>query len=252
MITRNNIIRTLDKGLKDNPSVLAMWLEGADVHSRADEYSDIDIWFSVEDGKEEKTFNEIKKILEGIAPVDICYKVSNNPTLKVEQRFFHLKNTSEFMIIDISIRSASRKWWFTKGYEDEKAKIIFDKKNIIRYKSAGNNASEREKRIKELEGIFQIFSVWPKKEIKRKNFLEAFENYEKYVLQPLVELLRLKFCPTKSDFYLTKISKDIPKEYLKQIEQLYRVSFIKDIEKNQIKAQKLFNQIKQLLITSAS
>ena len=228
MNKRNIIIKSLEKGLKDNPNVLAMWLEGSDVHGRIDQYSDMDIWFSVKDGKEEQIFHKIRQILGNISPLDLEYKVNDDPVLKVKQRFFHLKNTSEFLIIDISIRSASRKWWFTKGHEDEKAKIVFDKGKVIQYKSSTKQINNLKKRINELEDFVKIFSIWIKKEIKRKNFLEAFDNYEKYVLHPLMELLRLRFSPTKSEYYLTKISKDIPKKYLKEIEQLYKVSSINE------------------------
>lgn len=59
-VSRENIINAIGDGLRDDGLVYAMWLEGSDAHGLQDEYSDIDIWLDVEDGKAEDVLDSIR------------------------------------------------------------------------------------------------------------------------------------------------------------------------------------------------
>jgi hypothetical protein len=50
------------------------------------------------------------------------------------------------------------------------------------------------------------------KQVRRGKFVEAFGYYERYVLQPLVEALRLAYAPRRSDYYVKDIYRDLPAE----------------------------------------
>lgn len=240
-ITRQQIIEALNIGLKNDPTVFAFWLEGADVHDRVDQYSDIDIWLDVKDTHESKILKKAETILSRLGKIDFAHEVEH-PHPKIRQKFFHLKNTSEFLIIDVCIQSHSRVFWYTKEFKDEKAKIIFDKSNVVQYKSVDQKKFNKEisDRVQELEKTFIFFQAWVNKSINRENFLEALGSYHEKVLQPLVEILRIRYEPTKKDFYLNGISLDIPKKILKELEDLYKINSINDIKAKSQKANKLF------------
>lgn len=245
-MTRDKIINRFADKLKNNSFVYAFWLEGADVHNRVDEYSDIDIWIDVEDKHESEIFNEIEVILSELGKIDFDHEISH-PHPKIRQKFFHLEGTSDFLIIDICLQSHSRVFWYREGFQDEKAKIIFDKSNVVQYKAVDQQEFDEEisTRVKELKKTFIFFQTWVKKSVNRGNFLEALGSYHEKVLEPLVEILRIKHQPTQNDFYLKDISKDIPKKLLPELEDLYKITSIEDIKTKSQKAKELFFSVVQ-------
>ena len=240
-MTRDEIIEHLTDKLKNDSLVYAFWLEGADAQDRTDEYSDIDIWLDVEDGHESETLNKIEIILSELGKVDFSYEVKH-PHPKIKQGFFHIEGTSEFLIIDVCVQSHSRVFWYTEGFQDEKAKVIFDKDNVIKYKPMNQQEFEKETsaRIAELKKTFPFFQTLVKKSANRGNFLEALGSYHEKILNPLVEILRIKYQPTKKDFYLKDISRDIPKKLLTELEDLYKIDSLDDIKTKGQKAEELF------------
>lgn len=244
-ITRTQIISSL-KELEKDSKVYAYWLEGADAHGRVDKYSDIDIWIDVSDNYVSKAFVKIEKILSKLGKIDYSFEKEHNHP-KIRQKFYHLKGTSEFLVIDICIQKHSRVFWYTYGYKDEKVKIIFDKSNVVNYKKLNKSKFDKEikQKILKLDKSFIFFQMWVKKEANRKHFLQSFAAYQKYVLMPLVELIRLKYIPTKSGYNLAGISGDnIPQPIIKQLEDLYKISSIEDIKKKMKIANKLYQKVR--------
>jgi hypothetical protein len=242
-INRNQIIESIKKGLINDSRVYAFWLEGADAHNRVDKYSDIDIWLDVEDDGIDKIIKKLKLILVKISPIDFEYE-KNHPHPKIRQIFFHLKGSSEFLIIDVCIQKHSREFWYTHEFVDEKAKIIFEKEKVVKYHCL--NRKEFEKNLKDsvnkIEKRYLFFQAWIKKAAKRNNFLEALEYYYKYCLEPLVELLRIRWSPTKKDFNLKDIKKDLPKNIIAELEDLYKINSISEINIKLKKANLLFKK----------
>lgn len=243
-ISRETIILKLKQILFNDPSVYAFWLEGADAINKVDQYSDVDIWLDVKDGQESAVFNKIKKILSEISIIDFELEVTH-PHPKIRQKFFHLKNTSEFLIIDICLQSHSRVFWYTNEHAGEKVKIIFDKRKVVKFRKLDKDKFNREmiERKKYLQKTYFFYQLWIKKELKRKNFLGAFNYYHIKVLQPLVEFYRIKYQPTKKDYFLKDIKEDLPKNIVLKLENLCKIKSLFDIEKNIKIANKLFNEI---------
>jgi hypothetical protein len=224
-ITRERIINELGKKLVKNPSVFAFWLEGADAHNTVDEYSDIDVWFDVQDGYEKTVIKQVEAILSKISPLDFKHE-TNHPHPKIRQMFFHLKATPEFLIVDVCVQSHSREFWYTDGNADEKVKIIFEKGKVIEFRKPDmiEFNSLQKKRVKEIRKTFLFFQAWVKKGVNRGNFLEALKYYNEFVLDPLVELFRIRYSPTKRAFGLKHIERDLPRSVLQTLEDLYKIN----------------------------
>jgi len=244
LINREQIIKKLADELKVDPFIFAFWLEGADALNTVDDYSDIDIWLDVQDGHESVVMEQIHAVLSQIAPLDFEHEVEH-PHPKIRQNFFHLQGTSEFLIIDVCIQSHSREFWFTKGSKDEEAKIIFDKKGVVAFRDLDETKFRdgQKNRVEELKKTFPFFSAWVKKEVKRNNFLEAVSYYRPLVLDPLVELLRIRYEPTKREFGLKHIKRDLPHDVFLQLEDLYKVNSVSEINMNLDKANTLFFEV---------
>ena len=153
---RNQIINKLEDELKNNSFVFAFWLEGADALNTVDEYSDMDVWLDVQDGHEGMAIEQVQSILSKIAPLDFEHEI-DHPHPKIRQKFFHLKDTSEFLIIDVCVQSHSREFWYTNKNADEKVKIIFEKGKVIEFRNLDKIEFQnlQKKRIDELKKTIQ-------------------------------------------------------------------------------------------------
>lgn len=241
---RNTIINYISSDLEKNPSVNALWLEGADAHSRVDEYSDIDLWMDVTDGKESEILYRLEIILSNIGVIDFSYE-QPHPHKKIRQKFFHLQNTSEYLVIDVCVQSHSRIFRYTKEYKDEKVKILFDKTNVVMFKTIDKEKFDKRiaDEIDDLKKTFVFFQVRLKKSLQRNLFLESVWMYHEKVLKPLVKLLRLRFESTKHEHYLKDASADIPQKYLSILEDVYKITSIVDIKQKMLIANKLFEEL---------
>lgn len=56
----------------------------------------------------------------------------------------------------------------------------------------------------------------------------------------------MKYQPTKREYYLKDIKKDLPKNIILKLENLYKIKLLSDIEKNTKFANKLFNEISKI------
>lgn len=243
MDKRAQIIVALKENLEQNDSVFALWLEGADSTGALDELSDVDIVADVKDGEEENVYRAIEDILSGIGKLDLNYKSEQGSPL-LRYKIYHIENTPEHLLIDVSVQSHSRDFEFIKDNTAESPSVLFDKTGVIKFKEVPDEElqdSINERLVHLKAAFFQRSKV--EKYVKRGKFLEALVYYHKNVLQPLVELIRLKYTPLISEYHLVHISDHLPKELVAEIEELYKVASLQEIESNLDKAKELFEKM---------
>lgn len=231
-ISREEVIASIRNRFERDPSVFAFWLEGADSLGTVDEYSDIDVWLDVEDGKEEDTFAALCQSLREIGELDICQE-QENPDPKIRQRFYHIEGSSKFLLIDVCIQSHSREISFTNGFEGEKVMPIFDKAGVIKFRDIDQSdfTQALDNRLNELEDAFTVRKIWVDKELRRERFLEAFGYYME-IVELLIEALRIRHSPTKHDFGFKHLSRDLPKEIVDRLSNLVKADSLEELERN--------------------
>jgi len=232
VIDRNAIIDRLVEALKPLPFVHAFWLEGADANIAVDEYSDIDFWVDFEDEHEELAYEAVENALLEISAIDYKYVV-NHGHPKIRQRIYHLENTSEFLMIDFCWQLHSRprdEFTYIENDNIEAVKVLFDKCNVIRYKPmnrsdfAGYNAP----RLEEAK-YRRTQHMRAEKYVRRGQYLEAYAYYNRYVLEPIIDLLRLIYTPAYTDYYLVHISQHIPVAEREKLEFFAKIGSLDDI-----------------------
>jgi len=181
-LDRDFIIKFIKEYAISKEYVYAMWLEGADGLNKVDEYSDIDIWFDVEDSKRDSFIEELIGKLSELGKID---SRMDKTTTEIYQSNIHLENTSEFLTIDLAAQNDSRNkdaTCFTKGSITEVPLVIFDRKNIISFKEKDLIDKNMLKRVYEEKKnrILQYSRVT--KYIKRKQYLECFMEYDKQIV----------------------------------------------------------------------
>ena len=72
--------------------------------------------------------------------------------------------------------------------------------------------------------------------------LEALGYYHREVLEPLTQLLRLRYCPVKYDYGLKHLYADLPREVTAELEELYAVVTLADLPAAVGRADALFGE----------
>ena len=237
-IQREQIIKHLEDSLKNNPSIFAFWLEGSDANGSVDQYSDLDFWLDVADGQESKILEEIENSLSTLGELDFSYQIKH-PHPLIKHKIFHIKGTPEFLLLDVCVQSHSRNFEFVRGYDDE-PKVLFNRGGMkFRELDQSEFESELKERIHHLKNTFaQQSRVLGK--IERGEFLESIMYYNRWVLEPLVELLRIKYIPRKREYFFKHIRRDLPKEVVDQLENLVKTESLEDMKEKIEMASKLF------------
>jgi predicted nucleotidyltransferase len=251
MIDRHTIINKLSENLEPLPFVVALWLEGADATGTADEYSDIDFWVDFKDEYENQAIEAVESALSEIAEIDYKY-IMRHEHPKIRQRIYHLAGTSEYLMIDFCWQFHSRPKDEYSYYENdpiEAAKVIFDKAGVIQRKpmDISKFAEWNTNRLEEAK-YRRTQHVRAEKYVHRGQYLEAYAYYNRYVLEPLIDVLRLIYTPAHAHYYFVHISQHIPAQERERLEYFAQISSLDDILKKIPKAGEWFDELIKKLV----
>jgi hypothetical protein len=233
---RREIINALVSSLEGNPKVIATFLAGADAHDAIDEYSDIDFDIVVSDAD---SIDEIEKIVEEtlqkFSPIKTELRVSTGNGLTVIHQF---EKISKFLHVDVLYMTNAEK------INKDEVNVLFDKEDVIKVKDYPESevAEKIKNRVEVIEKYNELRQTYVERALNRGLYLEAEEKYRELVLKNLIEALRLQYCPQKSDYHVKHISKDLPEDIVKEIENLFKVTSVEEIREKNIKANELLTQ----------
>jgi hypothetical protein len=253
-ISRDEILEAIVSGLGGEDYILAVWLEGSDGTKSVDEYSDIDLVCYVKDGRVDDAVSRLDHTLNRIGQVDIAYEQPGRPANN-RYKVYHLEETPESLLIDVTFQSESFPVSFL--YEDKTVVplVLVDKADVVKFQNA-DTVSYRSRLRSQLIQAQGIYSQRSRavKYTKRGLFLESLIYYQKYVLQPLVEVLRIIHTPFQADYFLVHATRDLPADVVSVLETLYGVKSVKEIAERIDLADELFDkaviEAEKLLSTS--
>jgi predicted nucleotidyltransferase len=243
-LTRLRIIQTLVEALKPLDFVHALYEGGSAAFNRVDEWSDIDLYAVVDDGKMKDTFSEIEKALESLSPIAQKLEIPQLPWPGVSQVFYKLKVTSQYLLIDFAVLENSSPEKFLEPQIHGNAVFYFSKRGKIHIPSFDMVEFRRkmlERRLK-LKTRFELFNIFVQKEINRSNNIQAIELYRSLTLAALVEALRMKYGPLHYDFKTSYVYHELPAETVSSLEKLYFVKDPDDLKRKYRKATKWFEE----------
>ncbi|MCK5309577.1 MAG: hypothetical protein KAJ64_02930 [Thermoplasmata archaeon] len=220
---RRTVLDAIVNALEPLDYVHAFWEGGAAGFSRADDWSDIDVQGIVDDDHIEDVFKIVDKVVEKLGGDVARFRLPEPTWHGHSQCFYKLKNASPFLLIDLAIMKESTEadkfdTWATHGVPQ----TCFDKKGLIQEVKIipEEQAKAIMGRLDMLKNLFEIFYIMPMKETNRGNHVEAMFFYLGQTYRPLVEVLRMKYCPQRFNYATRYVHYDLPEDIVKQLENL--------------------------------
>jgi hypothetical protein len=227
--SRDQLIAILRNRLESDERVLACWLEGADATGPVDAFSDIDFCVAVVNGAIDTVTEQAREALMALGDLDIDHPLIENPDRS--HVVFHVVGTSPDLLVDFCAYVVGHGSTFVRDDPIEKPLELFDRAGAIRFVEAHKRLEllEPARRLRALEQqVGQHRRVL--KHIRRGEFLEAFGYYQRWVLEPLIEVQRMLYTPLHPDYYIVHISRHLPAANVERLERLFQVVSPQELE----------------------
>jgi predicted nucleotidyltransferase len=221
------IVEELKKVVEQDETVHAMWIAGSVAEGYDDELSDIDLWLDIDDGQDESVFGSIEKFLRSRGVLDVNFGEDMTPPFS--HKVYHLAHMDPYHFIEVTLHSHSHDYEFIEGIR--KIKVLFDKDGVTKFKPFNKNSHNKmlQSRKQFLIEKIEIGELSVRKEIARGQFMDAMHNYQFWLVEPTIELARIKYAPLKVSYGLKHGSRDLPKEVVAAIESLYIITSLEDL-----------------------
>ncbi|MDQ7798659.1 MAG: hypothetical protein RDU76_06915 [Candidatus Edwardsbacteria bacterium] len=233
-LQREQIIKTVVDALEPLNYVHTLWQGGAAAFGRVDQWSDIDFMVIADREAITKVFEAVESAWDKMIGIEKTFEVPQPTSHGFFQKFYRLKNTSPFLLIDFAVGDLDKPDKFLEPEIHGNPIVHFDRKNII-----ASQPLDREKFRKNMMLVLErnkakmdIFELFFDKEFNRGNYVDAFDFYYNFALGGLLAVLRMKHSPYHYTFRTKYINYDLPPEVVKRLEDL---CFVKDPEDMKIK-----------------
>jgi hypothetical protein len=172
MVRRQRLVECVVAALEAQPSVHAVWLEGADAAGTADAYSDLDLWADVDVGSQAQVFACIRAALPTLGPLDVAHRVSH-PHPQLEGRFYRVAGTPPFWFVAVCLQQHGREDGFAPH---NPFRVLFDRSGVVR---TGEEAFDKTFVAQAARSLEEAWwrRVLVLKEVGREQLLEALAYY---------------------------------------------------------------------------
>lgn len=231
MSDRTRILDALLGALEPMPAVIAFWEAGSKATGRLDEYSDLDLQLLVEDGAVDAVRQAIEATLLSLAPFQRRHEIPQPAWHGHWQAFYHLQGTDPLLLVDLVIMERKNPNRFLEPEIHGVPTVYFDREGLIKGEptDAAAFAEKLRKRLPIIEEPMEIFHPFVDKELRRGREVDAFAFYQGFLLNRLVEVLRMKYCPWRFNFGLRYLQFDLPPAAYARVRELVYVASAADL-----------------------
>lgn len=246
-IDRETIINKILTTLRPLNFAYALWEGGAVAYNRVDEWSDINLRVVVKDDYVEEIFNALESAMKTLSAIEYKYSLPKPTWHGHAQAFYQIANSSQYLIINCLVIKHSSSNKFLEAEVHGNVIVYFDKIFLSPQNTDSIGFLKKiQQRVKDIENRVQLTEVLINKELNRKNYIEAYDNYYRSLLDLLVEILRIRYSPYHYNFKATNISYDLPIGIVKSLKKLY---FVKDEKQLEVSFKEAINWLKNELST---
>ncbi len=241
-LSRETITCTLADSLKPLGFVHAFYEGGAVAFDRVDEWSDLDLYFVVDDDKVADTFQVVEKVLESLSPIKQKYDMPQSGWPGIFQAFYKLEKASDFLIIDLAVLQLSCPDKLLEPEIHGNNVFYFNKNYVVKMPRLDKKAfaEKLRARFERMKARYDMFNGFVQKEINRGNSLEAIDLYHNLILGMLVEALRIKHNPVHYDFKMRYVHYELPSEVVERLVNLHFVKNMDDLQEKYHEAKEWF------------
>lgn len=222
-ISREAIVEACKTALAALPSVRAAFLGGSEAFGRHDRYSDIDLGAIAPMADAPVIFAAVEAALETLSPIELKLEMPPSGLWpELSQRFYRLKDTDEFLMIDFCQLTPGQMQTFLEPTRHGRAVVLFDHDGLIKPVALDQDAHQAaiERRLAWLKASFPMFQNLTRKAVLRGDDVEATATWMNWTLRPLVDLLRIRHCPARFDYGLRYTRLDLPPEAHAELQSL--------------------------------
>jgi predicted nucleotidyltransferase len=212
--------------------VRAAWLGGSDAFGTADELSDVDLSLEVEEGAVARVFAAIEEAADARGGIAACWRVPEPAWHGHSQRFYRLEDAPETLLLDVAVMERGRPGMrFLEREQHGEPVVLFDRDGTIASEALDReaNAAKMRDRLEQLAARAAIFGSFPDKEARRGRALDALAFWQSMIVAPLVEVLRMRWCPERFTFGMRYLDRDLPREVHARLVELAYVRDLADL-----------------------
>jgi len=203
----------------------------------------------VDDEQVAQTFEVLEQALAQLSPIARKLVVPEPAWHGHSQRFYNLRDASEYSQVDLFILHYGREPYFNEIELHGQPYVIFDKDDSVQPVHM-DRLLLREKLLKRLQlqiDKVEMFSYMVEKESKRGHPLAALHFYQGLMLAPLVEVLRMQHSPFRHDWGVRYAHTDLPWEVHERLAELYFVRDLDDLAEKFPAARAWFDEVVEQL-----
>ena len=227
--TRQTIVDALRAELEPPSFIDAFWEGGAGANDRVDEWSDMDLYVHTDAARIDDTERAVERALSRLSKIDAKYVIARPASEKIRQVFYRLEGTSPFLLIDLSIVEPTTPDKCLEPEAHGRKRVYFDKTGatITPVLDHAEPQQATEERLGQLRKRIEMCHVFVDKDLNRGRSLEALDSYHVFVLQPLIDALRITYTPVHYEFGMKYIHRELPADVVHRLE---RLAFVRDAE----------------------
>jgi hypothetical protein len=242
---RDKLIAALQSRLEADSRVVACWLEGADATEELDQFSDIDFCAAVIEGAVDGVIQQARKALTGLGRLDLDHLLETAPDR--HHVAFHIAGMAPDLLVDFCVY-VNRGSTFVRDDPIERPLVLFDRAGVVRFVEPQQQLQllEPARRLRALrQQVAQHRRIL--KHVWRGEFLEAFGYYQRWLLEPLIEVQRMVHTPLHPDYYIVHISRHLPLPVVERLEGLFQIAGLEDLEEKVTEAVAWFTETADLV-----
>lgn len=231
-----NFIKSITSGLKElllsNSEVISAWEGGSAATGYKDELSDLDLVLICKDQSVDEIFKQIEKFLDRNYGIKTTFQVPQPAWHGHSQKFYILHQSPDSFYVDLLIQKQSADNRFLEPDRHGNAQVWFDKQGLIN--PVLSDPEEATKKMTKLFSIieqsYELLIRDVKKQLVRKNLIDAIDEYQALVSRRLVPLLNFKYRPAKFDFGMRYTYRDFPQNICEKLESLLLINDLADLQ----------------------
>ena len=190
---------------------------------RFDHFSDIDVQLLVADGESDEVFKAGGGRTGRHLPDRATLRRAGTHLAYLFQRYYRLSETDEYLVVDVVIREESQPERLMEREHHGDPVVLFDKQGSIAAQSLDPEQLARDisSRLEQMPAEFEMFRSLIKKACHRGLPAEARIWYQRFCLDPLIEVLRMQYTPERYEFGGRYLWRDLPDSVAARLSEMF-------------------------------